>query len=141
MLNVYYENILIGGIITNQPLGVAEALNLLDFEEFDFCNEYSFDELDYNQFKLKYQEEKKVTKSLAELLKEEYMERYGLQANQIKLELAIATEDKELGEKILREQDAYSTDKVKLYLESAHKCGNAYGTDINNTWVHLKKEW
>lgn len=51
---VFYEDIEVGTITTNQSLTVEEALNLIDFDEQEFIKEQGFDDIDYNDFKLVY---------------------------------------------------------------------------------------
>lgn len=53
-MRVYYEDILVGELVTNKSLTVDEALELIDFNEEDFINEQGFDDIDYNEFKLEY---------------------------------------------------------------------------------------
>lgn len=52
MLKIYYEDIYVGEIITNQSLTVEEALDLLEFDEQTFLNENQFDAIDYNDFRI-----------------------------------------------------------------------------------------
>lgn len=47
---LWYEDILVGEIITNQTLTVDEALKRLEFDEEKFIAEYEFDDVDYNEF-------------------------------------------------------------------------------------------
>lgn len=75
--------------------------------------------------------------SLAEQLKAEIMERYGLQEDQIRIELDIYTDDVELGRKILAENDMYSTKKE--YLKETSNCDNAYGEHIDSIWVYKRE--
>lgn len=53
-MNIYYENILVGEVITNRSMTVNEALSMIDFDEQKFLNEQGFDDLDYNGFQLDY---------------------------------------------------------------------------------------
>lgn len=54
MAKVYYEDILVGEIVTNRSLSVDEALELLDFNEEQFVLDNGFDDIDYNDFRLEY---------------------------------------------------------------------------------------
>lgn len=53
-MKVYYEDILVGEILTNRSLTVDEALELIDFDEQKFVAEHGFDNIDYNDFRLEY---------------------------------------------------------------------------------------
>lgn len=53
-MRVYYEDVLVGEVVTNKSLTVDEALELIDFNEEEFINEQGFDGIDYNEFKLEY---------------------------------------------------------------------------------------
>lgn len=54
MVKVYYENIVVGEVMTNRSLTVEEALNVIDFVESKFIEENGMDEIDYNDFTLVY---------------------------------------------------------------------------------------
>ena len=54
MAKVFYEDIEIGEVMTNQSLTVERALELIEFDEEKFLNEQGFEELDYNDFKIEY---------------------------------------------------------------------------------------
>lgn len=54
MAKVFYEDILVGEIVTNRSLTVDEALELVGFDEEVFISENGFDDIDYNDFKLVY---------------------------------------------------------------------------------------
>lgn len=54
MAKIFYEDILVGEIITNRSMTVDEALNLIDFDEEQFIQAQGFDGIDYNDFKLVY---------------------------------------------------------------------------------------
>lgn len=53
-MKVFYEEILVGEVITNRSMTVDEALELISFNEEEFIAENGFDEIDYNDFKLVY---------------------------------------------------------------------------------------
>lgn len=57
-LKIYYEDILVGEIMTNGPHNVQpaldEALKIFGFDEEKFIQEQGFDDIDYNDFKLVY---------------------------------------------------------------------------------------
>ena len=54
MIKVYYGDILLGTVTTNQSLTVDQALNLLEFDEKAFLTQNGFDDIDYDTFKLVY---------------------------------------------------------------------------------------
>lgn len=54
MVKVFYEDILVGEILTNRSLTVEEALELIDFDETKFISDNGFDDIDYNEFRLVY---------------------------------------------------------------------------------------
>src|SRR5699024_12297540 len=54
MVRVMYEDVLVGEVTTNKSLTVDEALNLIDFDEQEFLEEQGWDDIDYNEFKLVY---------------------------------------------------------------------------------------
>jgi len=57
-LKIYYEDILVGEVLTNGPHNAQpildEALKIIGFEEEKFVKEQGFDDIDYNDFKLVY---------------------------------------------------------------------------------------
>lgn len=53
-MKVFYEDILVGEVITNRSLTVDEALDLIGFSEEEFINENGFDDIDYNYFRIEY---------------------------------------------------------------------------------------
>ncbi|MED3650596.1 hypothetical protein [Heyndrickxia sporothermodurans] len=53
-MKVFYEEILVGEVVTNRSLTVDEALELIGFNEEKFIEENGFDDIDYNDFKLVY---------------------------------------------------------------------------------------
>ncbi|KYD02619.1 hypothetical protein [Heyndrickxia sporothermodurans] len=53
-MKVFYEEILVGEVVTNRSLTVDEALELIGFNEEKFIEENGFDDVDYNDFKLVY---------------------------------------------------------------------------------------
>jgi len=54
MAKLFYEEILVGEVTTNKSLTVSEALELISFDEEKFISEQGFDDIDYNDFELKY---------------------------------------------------------------------------------------
>jgi len=54
MVKVYYEEMVVGEVMTNRSLTVEEVLHLIDFVESEFVEENGFDAIDYNDFKLIY---------------------------------------------------------------------------------------
>jgi len=54
MAKLNYEKILIAEITTNRIFTVDEALEQIEFNEQKFITEQGFDDIDYNDFKLKY---------------------------------------------------------------------------------------
>ncbi|WP_341144420.1 hypothetical protein [Paenibacillus sp. FSL H8-0315] len=54
VMKVYYEDILVGEIITNHSMTVDQALELINFNEEAFLSEQGWDELDFNDFRLDY---------------------------------------------------------------------------------------
>lgn len=54
-MRVFYgEDIYVGEVVTNQFMSVDRALDLLSFDEEDFCKEHGFDNIDINEFRLEY---------------------------------------------------------------------------------------
>lgn len=53
-MKIYYEDILVGEVLTNRSLHVDEALNLIGFNEQEFIEQQGFDDIDYNNFRLVY---------------------------------------------------------------------------------------
>ena len=54
MAKVFYEEILGGEVTTNKSLTVSEALESIGFDEQKFISEQGFDDIDYDDFELKY---------------------------------------------------------------------------------------
>jgi len=54
MIKIYYEDILVGEVLTNRSLTVDEALDLIGFDEQQFISDNGFDDIDYNDFRLEY---------------------------------------------------------------------------------------
>lgn len=54
MAKLYYEDILVGEVLTNRSLTVDEALEAIGFNEAKFIEEQGFDDIDYNDFRLEY---------------------------------------------------------------------------------------
>lgn len=53
-MKLYYEDILVGEIMTNRSMTVGEALDLLNFDEQEFIEQHGFDDIDYNDFRMEY---------------------------------------------------------------------------------------
>ena len=53
-MKVFYEDILVGEVLTNRSLTVDEALELIGFDEEKFIADNGFDGIDYNDFRLEY---------------------------------------------------------------------------------------
>lgn len=51
MVKIYYEDILVGEVLTNRSLTVDEALELIGFNEQKFISDNDFDDIDYNYFR------------------------------------------------------------------------------------------
>jgi hypothetical protein len=77
----------------------------------------------------------KTQVSLAEQLKAELMERYGLREDQVRLELSVYTKDMEKANTILAD---YSRDKEFIPLTPEKDCTHVFGNLVNNVFVHNK---
>jgi len=55
-MQVYYDDILVGEVVTNRSLTIGEALELIGFNEEEFVSENGFDDIDYNDFRMDYSE-------------------------------------------------------------------------------------
>ncbi|GIP10377.1 hypothetical protein J1TS5_25470 [Paenibacillus macerans] len=53
-MKVFYEDILVGEVLTNRSMTVGEALELIGFDEQKFISDNGFDDIDYNDFKMEY---------------------------------------------------------------------------------------
>jgi len=53
-MKVFYEDIQVGEVVTNQSMTVKEALEAIGFNEEEFCAEQGFDAIDHNDFRLDY---------------------------------------------------------------------------------------
>lgn len=53
-MKVFYEDILVGEVITNRSMTVDEALDIIGFDEEKFIADNGFDDIDYNDFKFVY---------------------------------------------------------------------------------------
>jgi metal-responsive CopG/Arc/MetJ family transcriptional regulator len=53
-MKVFYDDILVGEMVTNQSMTVDEALELIDFDEEKFIVDNGFDDINYGDFKLVY---------------------------------------------------------------------------------------
>lgn len=53
-MKIYYEDVLVGEVITNHSMTVGDALELVGFNEESFLSEQGWDAVDYNDFRLDY---------------------------------------------------------------------------------------
>lgn len=53
-MKIFYGNILVGEILTNQSMTVEQALGLIGFNEQEFIEANGFDDIDINDFELVY---------------------------------------------------------------------------------------
>lgn len=53
-MKIFYEDVMVGEVITNRSMTVIEALELIDFDEDAFLAEQGWDAIDYNDFRLDY---------------------------------------------------------------------------------------
>lgn len=53
-MKVFYEDILVGEVLTNQSMTVDQALGFINFDEQAFIEANGFDDIDYNEFRLVY---------------------------------------------------------------------------------------
>jgi len=51
-MTVFYEEILVGEVVTNRSMSVDEALEMISFDEEKFLQDNGFDDIDYNVFRL-----------------------------------------------------------------------------------------
>ena len=51
-MKIFYEEILVGEVMTNRSMTVDEALEIISFDEEKFLQENGFDDIDYNVFRL-----------------------------------------------------------------------------------------
>lgn len=54
-MKVFYEEILVGELVTNRSLTLDEALYVIGFNEDEFLKSNGFDAIDYNDFKMIYE--------------------------------------------------------------------------------------
>jgi len=54
MKRIYYGDILVGEILSNRSLSVDESLELIGFNEQEFIDENSLDDIDYGKFRIVY---------------------------------------------------------------------------------------
>lgn len=54
LMKIFYENVLVGEVITNRSMTVNEALESIGFDEEAFLSEQGWDAIDYNDFRLDY---------------------------------------------------------------------------------------
>ena len=76
-----------------------------------------------------------VKVSLAEALKAELMERYGLREDQVQVQLTISTTDLETGRKVLADFDKRSEGN---YFPEEEDCDMVFGTEVHAVYVHRK---
>ncbi|MNP81329.1 hypothetical protein D3C76_1796540 [compost metagenome] len=53
-MKLFYEEILVGEVLTNRSLTVEETLELIGFNEEEFIAANGFEDIDYNDFKMVY---------------------------------------------------------------------------------------
>ena len=53
-MKLFYEEILVGEVMTNRSMSVIDALEMINFDEDKFLQENDFDAVDYNDFNLVY---------------------------------------------------------------------------------------
>ena len=53
-MKLYYEDILVGEVVTNRSLSVNKALALVGFNPKNFVEEHGFDDIDDNDFRMEY---------------------------------------------------------------------------------------
>ena len=51
-MKIFYEEILVGEVMTNRSMSVDEALEMISFDEEKFLQENGFDDIDYKIFEL-----------------------------------------------------------------------------------------
>lgn len=51
---IYYEDVLVGEVLTNHSMSVDEALALIGFNEEEFLTEQGWDAIDYNEFRIEF---------------------------------------------------------------------------------------
>ena len=73
--------------------------------------------------------------SLAEALKAELMERYGLREDQVQVQLTVSTTDLELGRKVLADFDKRNDGK---YFAEEENCDSVFGSEVHAVYVHRK---
>lgn len=57
MYNLYYDGgveIFVGEVLTNQSLTIDEMLDLVSFDESEFKRDHGIEEIDYNEFYVRY---------------------------------------------------------------------------------------
>lgn len=53
-MKIYYEDVLVGEVVTNKSMTVGDSLDLIGFDEEQFLSEQGWDAIDYNDFSLDY---------------------------------------------------------------------------------------
>lgn len=48
----YYNDILVGELITNQSIDIDYFLEMVEFNENEFMNKHNLNDIDYNNFKI-----------------------------------------------------------------------------------------
>jgi len=51
----YYNDILVGELITNQSIDIDYFLEMVEFNENEFMSKHNLDDIDYNNFKIEMQ--------------------------------------------------------------------------------------
>ncbi|WP_171056251.1 hypothetical protein [Paenibacillus sinopodophylli] len=52
IMKIYYEDVLVGEVLTNRSMTVTEALAAIGFDEEAFLTTQGWDDIDYNEFRL-----------------------------------------------------------------------------------------
>jgi hypothetical protein len=76
--------------------------------------------------------------SLAEQLKMEIMERYGLREDQVRLELTVYTTDLEVGRTVLTDFNTKYPNKNDDLLPEDKACDSVYSQEVDYVCVHRK---
>ncbi|MCR8641517.1 hypothetical protein NV379_02500 [Paenibacillus sp. N1-5-1-14] len=51
-MKMYYEDILVGEVLTNRSMTTDEALELIGFDEEKFISDNGYDNIDHNDFRV-----------------------------------------------------------------------------------------
>jgi hypothetical protein len=79
-----------------------------------------------------------MSKSLVNQIKAELCERYGLNADQISVDLTIQDLTKEEAVTIMNDYDKYKTKSPEQVMNKT--CGVVFGKEFNTVACHMKKE-